>query len=163
MDFALDRPAATAVDAAAAAALAGAIAFAGSMLAGWTAMPLALLGFAATFAILRQVQDGTESYFLPGFEPADLPNHSQELVLTEEMIIERPAAGPGEELVLDDVLAEIEPDSRVVRLFDPRQMPTPGELRANIDRHLRPDRSAANPDATQALSEALAELRRSLH
>ena len=62
-------------------------------------------------------------------------------------------------LLLDDILAEIGPDSRVVRLFDRDAMPTPAQLKARIDRHLEGERA---PDASRALHEALAELRRSL-
>jgi hypothetical protein len=78
--------------------------------------------------------------------------HAAELVLTD-------ADRLPEALVLDDILAEIGPDSRVVRLFDPSAVPTPGQLKARIDRHLAP---AESEDATQALFEALAQLRRSL-
>ncbi|HET7576060.1 MAG TPA: hypothetical protein VFK19_05770 [Sphingomicrobium sp.] len=68
-------------------------------------------------------------------------------------------APPADEpLSLDDILAELGPDSRVVRLFDPATMPSPTELGARIDRHLDP----APVDASEALHEALAELRRSL-
>jgi hypothetical protein len=68
-----------------------------------------------------------------------------------------------EPLELDDILAELGPDSRVVRLFDRKAMPTPGQLKSSFDSHL--GRRAPGPvqsDAAQALSEALAELRRSL-
>jgi hypothetical protein len=42
-------------------------------------------------------------------------------------------------------------------------MPTPGQLKARIDRHLEGGGPAeASPDASQALYDALAELRRSL-
>jgi hypothetical protein len=66
---------------------------------------------------------------------------------------------PAEELVLDDVLQALGPESRVVRLFEPSD--TAGELQERIDRHLR---SAPRPvpDATQELHDALAALRRSL-
>lgn len=72
---------------------------------------------------------------------------------------------PGSEapLMLDDILAEIGPDSRVVRLFDRKAMPTPGQLKSRIDHHLARDAGrAGTTDASEALSEALAELRRSL-
>ena len=69
-------------------------------------------------------------------------------------------AKPGEELVLDDVLAAIEPESRVVRLFDAND--TAGEMQARIDRHLRSSPRQIPPDATQELHDALAALRRSL-
>jgi hypothetical protein len=82
---------------------------------------------------------------------------AEELVLTDADRIE-PAPEP---LVLDDVLAEIGPDSRVVRLFDRKAMPTPGQLQSRIEDHLG-QRTGPAPDASQALSDALAELRRSL-
>jgi hypothetical protein len=66
----------------------------------------------------------------------------------------------GEELVLDEVLAAIEPESRVVRLFDAND--TAGEMQARIDRHLRSSPRQIPPDATQELHDALAALRRSL-
>jgi hypothetical protein len=46
-------------------------------------------------------------------------------------------------------------------LFDRKAMPTPGQLQSRIDRHLG-HRQSTPEDASQALSEALAELRRSL-
>ena len=63
------------------------------------------------------------------------------------------------------------PDSRVVRLFDPRAMPTPptpGQIQSRIADHLGDGAPRSAPsktppsDASQALSAALAELRRSL-
>jgi hypothetical protein len=69
----------------------------------------------------------------------------------------------GDPLVLDDILAELGPDARVVRLFDRKAMPTPGQLKSQIDTHLsQASPSAGASDASQALSDALAELRRSL-
>src|SRR5437763_1403803 len=93
---------------------------------------------------------------------------SVELVLTDADRLRPAQAHAPEELMLDDILAELGPNSRVVRLFDPAAMPTPGQLNARIERHLGegtsplapPDASA--PDASQALYDALAELRRSL-
>lgn len=89
-----------------------------------------------------------------------------ELVLTEADRLDSDAP-----LVLDDILAAIGPDSRVVRLFDRKAMPataTPGELQARIANHVADGTLRAPPaefhpsDASQALSAALAELRRSL-
>jgi hypothetical protein len=79
-------------------------------------------------------------------------------------IEQMPAESPAEEpLDLDDILAALQPDARVVRLFDPAAMPTAGELNERIDDHLRAQPDAAQSrDAAQALHEALAELRRSL-
>lgn len=91
-----------------------------------------------------------------------------ELVLTDADPIDS-----DEPLVLDDILAEIGPDARVVRLFDRRSMPapgpTPGQLQSRIAEHMKDGTPPAAPsnlngpsDASQALSAALAELRRSL-
>lgn len=85
-----------------------------------------------------------------------------ELVLADDDRLDR-AGQQSEPLLLDDILAEIGPNSRVVRLFDTTQMPTPGQLRSRIEGHLgEPRRQPPIPDASAALSEALAELRRSL-
>jgi hypothetical protein len=69
---------------------------------------------------------------------------------------------PTTELLLDHEAAHVGSDSRVVRLFEPAAMPTPGELKARIDRHLVETSRSAPPDASQALLEALTDLRRSL-
>jgi hypothetical protein len=83
-----------------------------------------------------------------------------ELLLTERF---DPGAVSEEPLILDDILAELEPGSRVVRLFDPAAMPTPGQLNDRIERHLDRDPPPAEcHDASQALHQALDELRRSL-
>lgn len=84
-----------------------------------------------------------------------------ELLLTDRV---EPADTTGEEpLLLDDILAEPGSNSRVVRLFDPSAMPRAGELRSRIDSHLDSEISAAQThEASQALHDALAELRRSL-
>jgi hypothetical protein len=84
-----------------------------------------------------------------------------ELLLTDADRVER-ASTPAGPLVLDDILAEIGPDARVVRLFDPKRMPTPGQLKSRIDSHIEKGASPGASDASQALSDALAELRRSL-
>jgi hypothetical protein len=86
----------------------------------------------------------------------------------EPQLSEGPSGTPVGEapdmLELDDILARIEPGSRVIHLFDPAAMPTPSELKDRIDRHLvREAGQGAPPDAAQALYEALAELRRSLN
>ena len=114
------------------------------------------VGLAATFAALRQVRPGAISFRLAEFEPCELD--PAELLLTGAAIHHGPAT---HELVLDDALAPADPESRVVRLFDVSAMPSPGELKARIDRHLDGPPSAP-PDASQALFDALAELRSSL-
>ena len=84
-----------------------------------------------------------------------------ELLLTERH--HAPAANSEDELVLDDILAKLGSESRVVRLFDPAQMPTAGELNDRIERRLASSAPLdPSSDATQALHDALAELRRSI-
>ena len=99
---------------------------------------------------------------------------AEELLLTDgDRVGPAAARGDDQPLVLDDILAEIGPDARVVRLFDRKAMPapklTPGQLQSRIADHLAdgaprfaPPNTPIAPDASQALSDALAELRRSL-
>ena len=83
----------------------------------------------------------------------------EELLLNDRLEL-APASEP---LLLDDILAELGSNSRVVRLFDRAAMPTAGELKSRIDQHLESEVSEARTDdAAQALHDALAELRRSL-
>jgi len=88
-----------------------------------------------------------------------------ELLLTERY--EEAAPASEEPLWLDDILAKLssdsDSDSRVVRLFDPAKMPTPGQLKSRIDDHLDHEATPQqHAEGVQALHEALAELRRSL-
>lgn len=109
---------------------------------------------------------------LDPFEPDELlltDRLDDELILTEadrlggELVLtDADRLETQEPLVLDDVLAAVGTDSRVVRLFDRKAMPTPGQLGSTIDRHLEQGSRGVHPDAAQALSDALAELRRSL-
>ena len=129
-------------------------------------------------------------FALPDFSVRDFEfaDPADELLLTEQLIpaelLLTDALGPDElvltdadrvdgsaPLDLDGILAEIGPDSRVVRLFDRKAMPatTPGQLQSRIADHLADGTSPIAPpgahapsDASQALSAALAELRRSL-
>ena len=90
------------------------------------------------------------------FEPVRLDSRSTEEPVELIAVQEAP-------LVLDDVLHAVAPDARVVRLFDPSAMPSPAELKARVDRYLGQGASwAKSPDASQALVDALTELRRSL-
>ena len=106
-------------------------------------------------------------FAVPAFEQVPV-EVAEELLLTAadivhpELVLTDADRLPVEEpLELDDVLAELGPDSRVVRLFDPAKMPTPGQLNSRIEAYQ--GRSAPTyPDASQQLSEALAELRHSL-
>jgi hypothetical protein len=133
---------------------------------------------------------GTRSarFDLPAFElpPFELSDAADELLLTDALRLDPPAEliltdadrlrspdeliltdadrfDPTGPLLLDDILAEIGSDARVVRLFDRTAMPTPGQLRSRIADHLGGASPVEAPaDAAQALSDALAELRRSL-
>jgi len=101
----------------------------------------ASLAFLAAYAVLRNV----------GNEPA-MPVRPFSLY---DIVIEPEP----EALLLDDILASLGPDSRVVRLFAPEQMPTAGQLKERIDRHIG---AAPDRDAADALHEALADIRKSL-
>ena len=146
----------SAVDAGAALLLAAAVSY-----ALWTivaAQSVAAAGgvgaFAACLAGLRRI---------PSAAPCD-EDAPRCVTPVADLLAEadRSLAHAEDELVLEDILAALGPDSRVVRLFEPGNMPTPAQMKARIDRHLERDGTAA-PDASQALHDALADLRRSLN
>ena len=128
--------------------------------------------FAGTFSYLfcSHLLIGSSSdrpdFPIPAFEAAQFePSQPDELLLTESDMLRAsdPMPSDQEPLVLDDILAQLGPNSRVVRLFDRSAMPTPGHLKTRIDDHLQQGNSHfGGLDASQALSDALAELRRSL-
>ena len=172
-----------AVDAIAAALFAAAIGFCVLSLLRSLPQPQPEVAGAAAFIVsfllcgyaLQRVVAVPRTLVLPRFEPvpAIKPADLDELVLTsadrlhpaELLLTDADRLHPEREepLILDDILAKIEPDSRVVRLFDPSAVPTPGQLKDRIDRHLDEGTSpAASEDAAQALFEALAQLRRTL-
>ncbi len=164
MDEVTIRRAEAIIDFAAAAALGAAVAWLCVQLAFGTlaAAPAGLLGLAAALAALRHVRPEAISFRLAGFDPCDLD--PAELLLTKldrAEVVAIIGNSDSQELVLDDALPPADPESRVVRLFDVCAMPTPGELRAQIVRHLGGPQPAP-PDATQVLFDALAELRSSL-
>ena len=185
MNATLARRIETRVELFATAVFAGAVGFAVRMVLAAVLAPMQALQAAggagalafviATLAI-RLASSSRSTFHPPTFAPVQFePSESAEIILTDEDRLEpdelvlddadRLDRAPADEpLVLDDVLAEVAPDSRVVRLFDRRAMPTPGQLQSRIDHHLRHQTRAAAPpqDASQALSDALAELRRSL-
>jgi hypothetical protein len=156
---------------------------------GAGALLFGALAYEACAGALRRVPAGGEAFSSSSFDLPDLEFEEElllteqakllfteeelllteqvELLLTEEDRFRPMAASEADELVLDDILAELGPESRVVRLFDRAAMPTPGQLNDRIERHLRgaPSQQAQRPqpaDASEALHEALAELRRSL-
>lgn len=147
-----------AVSAAASVALGGALGFAAYSIVGVIAVAfaVAIAGLAVGWATLEHF--GRE----PDFPIATFDLGAVRVVPAEEEPLELSDVYE-EPLELDDVLAEVGPGARVVRLFDVNAMPTPAELRQRIDRHLgREAPPVASPDASQALIEALTQLRQSL-
>lgn len=151
-----------AIDAGAAILFAAAAAFAGT--AGAGAMGAAaggVTGFAAALLFLRSVKVEPRRHRLPGFTPVDW-SEVEALDLGEVAV-----TGDEEPLLLEDVL-EVPEDSRVVQLFATPRLPSPGELKARIDAHLAEREPGAAEvvqlpvDASAALREALADLRRSI-
>jgi len=147
------------IDAAAAIMFAAAAAFAGGALLGpQMAATGGVAGFGLALLFLRSVQPRAAGHRIPAFEPVDWSALGDPL--------EEPFHGPEEVLLLEDVLAVPE-DSRVVQLFPSQSLPSPGELKARIDAHLSGKSPAAEVvqlpvDASAALRDALADLRRSL-
>jgi hypothetical protein len=130
-----------------------------------------IAAFLLAWQFLRRAGRVERSFPLPSFEylPVDIVAEEEgieleELLLTESIAAPAEVQRTEEELLLDDIVESIGPDSRVVRLFDPRTMPTAGELQARIDRHLRTGNAPPAPpiDATRELHDAIAALRQSL-
>lgn len=152
-----------------AAGLLGAALGASLLLLLGTAMPAVMAASAGcllALAALRQVRPEPRRFRVPAFAlvPVDVaPAEPEVLELTE-------ALGP-EPLELEDRLEEPGTDSRVVQLFAPRPLPTPGELVRRIENHLGGSSSGEERggtvlelevDASAALRHALGELRQSL-
>ena len=139
--------------------------------------PLAAGGAASGVACLalRRIGSKRRPYALPEFEPSDFGfedriDDIEELVLAlgepgyapDELILEEVYdAAASEELILDEVYGALQPGSRVVQLFQPKETPTAGEMHERIERHLRSGPRPV-PDATEELREALSALRQSL-
>ena len=179
------------IDRAASAILTAAVAFAAFAFVGGEQLQFGIVAGAlagsAAFLLSRQVlarlAKRQRDFSLAAFEVADADSADEllltdadrlydellltegdrlgdELVLTDADRLNRPEQEP---LVLDDIVEAIGPDSRVVRLFDRRSMPTPGDLVSRIGSHIeRPSSAGAAHDASQELADALAELRKAL-
>ena len=162
---------------------AGALATAGAYAAFKIAPSLALPPASAMLAggagflgagllVMKAVGSGSRVHSLPALAIAPI-----EAALDDERIFDAPDEEPlllediidDAALLLEDALPATNDDSRVVQLFAHPAMPTPGQLKDRIDRHLagtpmadlQMSRAAA-PDATEALYAALDELKRSL-
>jgi hypothetical protein len=121
------------------------------------------LGFLLSLRGLIAIGAGEPRHAVPVFDVRTIdPLPLDELILADADRLKN-EPGAADVLVLDDIVAELEPNSRVVRLFDREAMPTPGQLKQQIDHHLAGGAVPKdNGDAAQALSDALSELRRSL-
>lgn len=123
--------------------------------AGPAAVVLVLAG-------LRQIRPEPRRFRVPAFALPDRAPSEDVLELTERACDDEP-------LELADRLPAPAEDSRVVRLFAARPLPTPGELARRIDHHLEHSEEGRGGqlhdlevDAAAALRQALGELRRSL-
>ena len=143
--------------------------------AGWAALasgqpkPIAAVMSAMALAVgvfAMRVAGRPAGLELPHFEVAGLAEESGGDVL----LLDNPLVEPDSELLLEDRLSEVGPDSGVVRLFANEEA-TPGELVARIADYLGADRrpvEGPNPpvdrpaDASAALHAALANIRASL-
>ena len=151
-----------AIDGTAAMLFAGAVVFAVMRAVESPSPALAGAGvaFLSAFLILRSVRPSEPQFGIAGFDLQSGPVGAlDELVLSDS---DRVAAPDEDELVLDDELPEPEPDSRVVRLFDPSAMPADPPGVGFGGRFSGASAVPAPPDASQALHEALAKLRHSL-
>ena len=144
-----------AVDAGAALLFAAAVAY-----ALWRVMTaqVAAAGSMGAFALCLTVLRRVPATSVPLIETSCGPTPVADLLAEAD----RSLAHAEDELVLDDILAALDSGSRVVRLFEPAAMPTPGQLKDRIDRHLGGGDVSPASDASQALHDALADLRRSL-
>lgn len=153
----------------AAACLGGALAFSSWMFAATlpeaarsgVSAAAGLAGFALALRFLDRF--GVHPHARPAANGQSL-EPSALLLRLQDVLAEASAADLGAgELLLDDPLPVAEPGSRVVQLFQPPVLPTAGELRARIDRHLdNRSNSDAPADHSDELFEALASLKRSL-
>jgi hypothetical protein len=134
-----------AADVAGAAIFAGAVGFAVSALAadGRLATPLlAVAAFVIAFAGLRRIPAG-RTQAMPVFEVAPIESSQAETTAT--------------------LLLHKDPDAPMLRLVGSSRKAGGREPRRSIDNPIHSSRSrAAPPDASQALSDALAQLRQSL-
>ena len=125
--------------------------------------------FSLGIALMRAVGPGSPELALEEFAVAPvaaddllLDEHFEEPLLLDEIYAD-------DALLLDDPLREAGPAARVVQLFAAQPLPTPGELKERIDRHLasaprQPFAQMPPPpaDASAALYAALNDLKRTL-
>jgi len=133
---------------------------------GWPPAAAVAASAAGSFALglwaMRLVKPEMRTHVLSNFDVEPIRAIESEEPLLLDTLYEEP-------LLLDDPLCEPATDSRVVQLFASPPLPTPGQLKARIDRHLATgtmhvvhEYEGPAPDAADALYAALADLRRSL-
>lgn len=133
-----------------------------------------LVSFILGLLGMRAVRPDLRTHKLAGFAVAPI-KAIDVLLLTEvvegPLLLDTPYEEPAADhaLLLEDALPQADPASRVIQLFASPPMPTPGELRDRIDRHLATgamhvvrEFEGPAPDASDALFAALDELKRSL-
>lgn len=158
-----------------AAAMMLAVGFAGLQLAPVLGLgqPIVLLagGIAGAIAgiVMRAVPPAPRRHALPSFAlaPLEVDPLLLDCALDEPLLLTDVLED--DVLILDDSLARPDAGSRVVQLFATPRLPTPGQLKDRIDRHLASGtmhavREFDGPasDASDALYAALNDLRRSL-
>lgn len=154
------------VDFGAAALLAGACTVALVKLAAPGMAIFAAPIFVMAWLGLRQVRAQAPVFAVPfDYAPYQFTSLADELTADDEERadpVEAESAAVAEAMLLVDALPAIDEDSRVVRLFGSRQEESAANLLGRIERHLGRDRASTPPDASDALRDALSDLRQSL-
>ena len=94
-------------------------------------------GFGLGLLVMRMVKPAPRSHALMDFQLVPIEAVEEPLLLDdiyEEPLV--PSGAADEALLLDDPLVKADPGSRVVQLFASQPLPTPGQLKERIDRHL---------------------------
>lgn len=131
------------------------------------------LSFALALLAMRAVSPDSRIHVLGDFnvEPIEADDILELTEMVEEpLLLDTPYEEPADAaLLLVDALPGPDPASRVIQLFAGQPMPTPGQLKERIDRHLATgtmhvvrEFEGPAPDAADALFAALNELKRSL-
>lgn len=157
----------------AAASLAGALGYAVTVLiSGFYDLPIvpglaaAAIAFTGTRAALKRIDPRFGATNGGSLKAAAYP----QLALSDFLVVGAPVRpmvsaedqSMDEPLLLDDVLTQVGPGSRVTQLFGQRGQPSAGELTMRIDRHLKARPHEEGPDESAAMFDALNRLRGSL-
>ena len=159
------------IEAAAAAAMAAALGYSvTSLMDGIYYLPLvpgmavAAIAFTATRTALARIGSASSlphaaEQSFPALSLADFASVGAPVGAVQPLV----AGDDGEPLILDDMLGQPAPNSRIVQLFGPLQpRPSAGELADRVDDHIARKGEAAAPDDSAAMFDSLEQLRRSL-